>query len=253
MSFNLEGQKANPDLYYPLSPKWENLELQGYTDRGHAIFFDKETGEKYYQIQMGEEGQQFVSLILKGVIPVSDVVTVVNDDAETLYLSREINTQDYQTEVDTLDARASTQLLKIIFCDSDHIVSKKNPHNIQFTDGKFVIYDLHQAAWDFLDSPFFDKNLEATKFLSLELLQKLKSKLEAFEKQITGSEGRRFASAVYQKVFAEATIDDNAGGVIFNGDKHMEFDDVYALLLGRLHMVLSTVESRLNKRMNKKK
>lgn len=123
-NFQLESN-INPEYS---STREEMLEL--ISDNG--VYIDKESHEIFHKINKFPETQRFVSLLLKGVINVSDIVKYKDE-----YFSHEQNIQklDSSESFSEDEINADNFILTTIINDNDHYKSKNtfalNHHNDQ--------------------------------------------------------------------------------------------------------------------------
>jgi|SRR3989344_2134099 len=100
-----------------------DLAVENEKDR---IFFDKNTGEKFYKIDPDKvKFQKLTSLILKGIINVSDVVKVGND-----YYSHIQNLDNLSEREDLVaEIKADILIFSLVFGDYDHVYHETSEDN----------------------------------------------------------------------------------------------------------------------------
>ena len=122
------------------------------------VYVDTETGEKFHRIDRDGSFQKFLSLLVKGVINVSDIVKIVND-----YYTHEQNFDSIESgkENITIEMEADLFIIRCIFDDYDHNfllgphplkLKKKVEHKnliINESNSKLNFFDFHNAFYDY--------------------------------------------------------------------------------------------------------
>jgi hypothetical protein len=157
MSKELIQQKITADpSKFSLREEALDLELEG-RDKGYRnIYFDRKTGERFYKIFSYEaQVQKLLTLILKGVINISDIVKVGNN-----YYSHVQNFDNIKpgTENVLSEIEADLFIIKMVFEDNDHgyyynsvqkgaVVEHQNLR-VSKKDNKFNIFDFGATKLD---------------------------------------------------------------------------------------------------------
>ncbi len=131
--------------------------------------------------------QKFTARVLKGIIPVSDIVSVT--DSPNLYSKKLPHERIMGEAVSDADLLADTELLYQVFGDYDHLDERGSTHN--------ALIENEQVSYhDFQMTNFTSQIIALRKTHTLESLEKLLSHLRALSKRLGGEEGLHFLEAV---------------------------------------------------------
>jgi len=138
--------RHDPTMASLLTPPQDSLRVIRKNDYGRDVVAGPD-GLLLHEIIQNETDQMFLARLLKGVIPVSDIVFVKDDGR---FYSQEIPLEDVMSGADytydKVNARIDILILDLIFSDGDHSLRKRidSPvvgHNAQSDGTKTVFYD----------------------------------------------------------------------------------------------------------------
>jgi hypothetical protein len=148
--------------------------------------------------------QMLLARILKGIMPISDVVYIKNSENEGYFYSYEIPIGTEKTEFESFkEGQVCVFILRYVFGDDDHIVSRDNGEycNTVNENGDISIFDFHyfKNFWSFSD---IDIRLLKLHLLNLDLNKNdlLINKLDVLLKHISGEAGFRFLSNIVNSI-----------------------------------------------------
>lgn len=158
--------------------------------------------------------QQAIARLVKGIIPVADIVS--RRDAPEKRYSKVMPLEHIQQEDTPADVRAYLEFMSSVFGDEDRVLSESTQHNIQYENGKAVLFDF--AGFKIADAPQGLSGRSRGPH-TRESLTKLLELLSEFSKRLEGEEGKAFLNSVlrnsgvrpsdmFQTPFHEASIDD---------------------------------------------
>ena len=207
-----ERLSVNPDSYSQLPPKLEDLEFVGTVAfHSNRIYRDASSGDTYYQLnnEASPQVQAFVAKLLKGIIPISDVVSIKDAMGKEYFFSKQIHLEDYDVVSTKDEIQACTLLLQYIFNDSDHDIEIDYTHddnlNARYANGKFVFFDFG-AATNFLE--FEQHTLPGLlNYVSSEVLGILSNKLLVLKERLDGDTGKTFFDVIHKKTVATINLD----------------------------------------------
>jgi hypothetical protein len=218
---------------FPLSYSGQVKKTEGY--------IDQETGEKFYKIDsFNVSAHRLLSLILKGVVNVSDVVKVGDQ-----YSSHEQNFNNLESKEENVvaEAEADIFIIKNIFGDPDHeyypvnhfsrqkiqergVDSKLEHHNLRIneTEGKLSFFDLRSTylvedtslTEDFLElEEKFQKEITKSKFATEKnaVLDVVKKKVSILVSLFLDNEFTRFETIVKK---SEVKLKEDKQRILFN-------------------------------------
>ncbi len=190
----------------------------------HGKFADT-SGREYYRILQGPpKDQMLLARILKGVLPVSDVVYVSDmpeqiDTEGHLYLSYKMPLEDIgpsQAKYGPEEIQQDIDLLRLIFSDRDHSLYERNRpgsehNNLRSKDGRTAFFDFGVAfqnpeaygSWAYGDeSESHHQSLRAAMIerrktpIELKNIPFLRERVEALHKHLAGEYGNTFIRAI---------------------------------------------------------
>lgn len=154
---------------------------------------------RFWEIKAPSPADQlFLTRILKGVIPVSDVVY---DPASKKFYSYEMPIETVEKVPNKLDHKASIDadlfVLSQIFGDGDHEHGRKSgDKNIRDTGDAHVLYDFEFFADEFWASGNFEEIRSAIERLYPRDKEMLGNKVSQLENMLMGVEGMNFLQAI---------------------------------------------------------
>lgn len=149
--FRKKVRKSNapdPTKASILSPTADELHGTETNEYGNRVLTD-DVGRHFHEIVKRPEDQMFLSRLLKGVFPVSDVVFTSVGDYGKFY-SYEIPLSDIGSDesYDRQHAEVDCKILEIVFSDSDHVPKGRwylgeniNEQNVRSEGSKTAFFD----------------------------------------------------------------------------------------------------------------
>lgn len=213
-------ETPDPKLYSVLPPKAENLELDPNDEYGWLV--DQSTGDRYYEISQAPRTQMLVARLLKGVLPVSDVL-VVEDSAtgKVKILSKEMNLEE--TEDESCDAAhiADAYFLDFVFRDNDHGPDKNMVISEDFK--KHFLYDFGESEQIFGEDFYvsseevMNNQLQA---MPRDIQTLLRDRLQSFVGRLESDEGLAFVQAVLASIPDEGDVCSEPFEIFLNEELH---------------------------------
>lgn len=245
----MERITVNPDSYSQLPPKFEDLEYVGKEPhRGNRMYFDTSSQDTYYQLskEASPQVQEFVAKVLKGIVPLSDVVSLTDPTGNRLFFSKLIHLQDYEHKKTADEVKACMLLLKYVFNDTDHFeVSKQNEEsgNISYGNDTFVLYDFGAARYFLADGEYFYPGLLHN--IEVKVLEALLEKLTLLKERLHGDDGALFFDAVHRKTIGSLDSNDERLNRFLKELAEIESVTLYQILVNRVTTLLGLVKSTL--------
>ncbi len=251
---------GNPNNYSLISPsvklgfladeeiKQNRTRIENDEERHIRTFTDKETGEVFYEMkpESNPKAQMLLSLFLKGVVNVTDIIKVDN----VYYAHKQDFSKIESTENNIVpQLKADMLLLNLGFEDFDHkyyerstserdqIIAKQDglsEHHNLITDeanGKYVFFDFNNPSWQWLekikktrDPEMLEKIFEAkftNKYFSEdinkdEILETIKNKSTTLLNNYGNLESDAFKQIVKR---SEIELSENDRELVLNGIK----------------------------------
>lgn len=193
-------EEADPTRFSPLPLDERVMVEEGKADPNRYSPVVQHKGERFVRLAEYNHGaiQQMVALLLKGIVPVADVV---QDTTQSAHYSKVLNHSSIKDSNDSVDEfKANKEILSRIFGDGDHQYFSHDPkvpasfnHNLEHHDRAVSFYDFGRASF----YPFDFKGLFVEH--SEESARILLSKLLLLQQRISGKEGYEFLEALYAK------------------------------------------------------
>lgn len=199
-------EKADPTAYSVLPPAGAELRDTGIrldSDHEEKTLHESDRGA-FIPVDQEPVVQQFVARLLKGIVNVSDVVSVEDERGETRYFSRVMPLDKIDEPSDAAERRADAGLLATLFFDGDHgtETTSERPQlqNYREEGDKHAFYDFGIAE------PF---NSEFRRYLvphylerasDPEALAHMERKLGMLANRLAGDEGKDFVGSLISQI-----------------------------------------------------
>ncbi len=202
----MERPRAHPDTYSALPRPGAEYSVDEKVEQERTVryFTDIETGERYYEVTSSPDVQEFLARLLKGIVPVADVMSITDSTGQVHTVSREMPLNDYPEE-NSVDVFVGEILLQVIFDDGDHSV-EEDQNVVVNESGKGMLYDFEMFR-DFHEyreeglRKYIEDCLE-TYSIKNETVIVLLKKIQAIRNRICDTE---FIDALFEKSKAEPT------------------------------------------------
>lgn len=210
--------EADPTTYSPL-PLKEEGKLAGVvgTSANAIVAAD---GESFVTLMKRPELQQSFSRLVKGIVPISDIVSGVNEREKYSKIMPVENIRELSIEDDLW---AGAEFLQLAFGDWDH-----SGKNLNFKDEKLVFFDFDQI---FLGA---DMKMRYRRQHTEASLSKLQTHLDNFYERIQGEEGYKFI----ESVFKSSNLNPADYAALLNA---LTIEDVQEILLSRVNRARNLV------------
>jgi hypothetical protein len=211
---------SNPEKF-PIDPNQSSL----ITDQiPEAIFHAKEG------FREGPDQMCLVRL-LKGIIPVSDILYVKDKDGHGRFSSYEIPLAgtDNESGLSTLDrAKMDEAILSIIFNDNDHASfsfdDKKEKLNVMVDDVGYAFFDFEAFAYFWRHNSFIQDRMQAVLVnCSSDQIRFLHHRLDALIDRFDGEKGIEFITSVVSYVIKTTGLKMRVIEEADKVDKHGDF------------------------------
>ena len=179
------GERSDPTKQSALLPSGETLQKIAINGKDRDILVDSD-GRKFHEIVSSPANQMFLTRLLKGIIPVSDVLY---DSASGKYLSYVMPLADIEQSPESrLEFSADSTILAFIFSDNDHFESGPHYENRRRKDNSYAIFDFEYFS-EFNDVRLPAERLRSGMFTKREdpaSLRILLDRLERIRERCTG-------------------------------------------------------------------
>lgn len=192
-----------------------------------------ETGN-YVELRHKPAAQQFIALLAKGIVPVSDIVA--QDEAPEKRYSKMMPLERIQLETSEEQLHAYFTFMRLVFGDLDHRQFGTRQHNFVHKDNKAVLYDFGEFD---LGSPHTTIPHRRSETYSEPVLTHLSELLHDFEQRITGEEGLDFIRAALAHAHAEPSH-------ILQAPSLRDAEDVQEVLVSRVQRAQLIVANARN-------
>ena len=216
---------ADPTTYSALPPSTELTYAGTVRERGEGRNYLNKVyeaeGDTWYELAAGmsPEAQQVAARLLKGIVPVADVV-----EKDGKYYSKLMKHEDIEERISEDEARADFELIHLLLDDSDHTlvgdprnVDNGTGHNARLHDGTATYHDFSGAYFDRADPGMRRKTFTEKGYA------RLLENLARTKAQYDSPQGRTLAESMYRSA---------PEGSLPSGSK--TFDEFYELLLSRI-------------------
>lgn len=196
----IANEKADPTQFSPLPLDERLMVEEGSADPNRYSPVVQYRGERFVRLAEHNHGavQHMVTLLLKGIVPVADVV---QDTTQSAHYSKVLNHSRVESSNDSIDEfRANKEILLRIFGDGDHQYLSHDSreyalynHNLEHHDGVVSFYDFGRSVFNSYDPKglFVEHSEESARILL--------AKLSQLQERISGKEGYEFLKALYVK------------------------------------------------------
>lgn len=165
-----------------------------------SVLSSGQDNRRYWNIIDAPADQMFLARMLKGVLPVSDVVF---DESTKKFYSYEMPVERVEKTADSSEYQAHMKadrlILALVFDDRDHGVGKDHEQNMRSAKGAHVFFDFANVTDFWESSDPFRKESEINAAID-ELYPRdkeaLSQKASQLENAIKGSEGLDFLTAI---------------------------------------------------------
>lgn len=193
-------EDADPTQFSPLPLSEHFIVEEGKADPNRYSPVVRYKGERFVRLAEYNHGavQQIVALLLKGIVPVADVV---QDATQSAHYSKVLNHSKIEGGSDSVDEfKANKEILTRIFGDGDHQYLSHDPkvpatfnHNLEHHNNTVSFYDFGRASFYSFDFKglFVEHSEESARILL--------AKLSLLQQRISGKEGYEFLKALYTK------------------------------------------------------
>ena len=224
----------NPNTYSSLPPRFENLRIAPQKGGRLTRYRDESTGEIFFKITEAARTQFLVSKLLKGIIPVSDVVIVLDTETnQEIFLSKEMDLDAGEVVTDISDQQADALFLELVFNDSDHNDDLR--HNIRANKERtnHFLFDFGEADQLFGEEHAYrheSVDEEVLGIASFQVRKLLRTRIETFITSLNKEDSVDFIAkilAVIPKEPVEGDLDEHS---------------LHALLLKRAQKAIAKVQ-----------
>ncbi len=195
------NEEADPTTYSPL-PLTGSMERIADSDTLRYSPTYKQGTDEYVQLSSLREPvkQQIIARVLKGIIPVSDVVSL--KESQEVLFSKKMPLEKIEREnASSSDFLADTELMSLVFRDVDHALvpaDQDGPeylNNVTHADNRLAYFDFHtgRIGNDLLASGPVTSLMREHTFASVTLLLE---KIQLLRARIEGKEGYVFLEAI---------------------------------------------------------
>ncbi len=202
-------------------------------------------GKEYHEIKHSPELQQMISRMLKGIIPVSDIIRNENPETgEVKFYSRIMPLDQIEHSTDQEEVKADIFILKHVLGDHDRGLD----HNMLLQGGKAVYFDFENARFSIFNrtQEYIDNATESLKGTSdIGELQYIVTKLDLLNERFSGESGERFLVTLLKNSGKEKITD------LFYVSENFreEFDNLerfQSALLERIQGILAAAQKRIS-------
>lgn len=227
------SNEEDPTTYSSLNPEKGRFSIDE-----SGLVYTNTFGEKFHEITEYPLAQLFMSKILKGIVNVSDVVVIDNEDA-TKFFSKEYEVAAINEGLREDEITADLLLLRVVFNDWDH--DRYEGDNLAFDpNNKGYYFDFGRFGKE-----FFKHARKLPPNLSGETMRILHSKLLDLRKRFDIEEGDMFGSIV-RKISSDAYCNQD---IFFERafgtpDVEISVEDVRDQFVQRIDRILHDLENR---------
>lgn len=230
---------ADPTTYSMLPPEKMRTKILRTPDQMSLPVRTAE-GETYYEMDSNkgnrQEGQQAIERMLKGVLNVSDIVSLPDAEGKEKFYSLETPLKKIEQNTTKEQVAAEQMLLGYIFNSQDHSFNLMSGagNNVRFEKGKAVHFDFGDDAASFLKKPDREPLIAQLEQQDPETLAYLGDKATELRDRFEGEEGKLFLKAIIDASHTPVT-ELFGPKETFDAYKDIEpFDLVYRTLVGRI-------------------
>jgi hypothetical protein len=155
---------SDPDTFSSILPPNEQITTIGNTvtlrEAGENIvrIFHNQLTEIFFEVKFNTENQIKIVRLLKGIIPVADILKVKLPNNEALVLSKKLNLDLMEKKFDKSKIMAAIWVLRLLFDDFDHDLIRNHPVFADEESNILVNKDLNKFyLYDFEDAKFFEE------------------------------------------------------------------------------------------------
>lgn len=171
--------------------------------------------------------QQVVVRLLKGIINVSDIISIPNEEGGVTYYSHIMPLDRIQEETSEAELSADLFLMEFTFSDLDH--AQGDESNFEEKDGRIAHFDFGASQW----FPIIPEDLDEQALIDSpqETRAILSTKLRQLHEHLSGNDGKQLVRSI---------VESTGKGVneLFQywskSDAQAAFEEFYAALIGRL-------------------
>jgi hypothetical protein len=224
--------KIDPTITSIIPPASADIEQTEQNNSVHHGKFADSSGREYYRILQGPpQDQMLLARLLKGILPVSEVVYLSNvpeqiDPKGRLFVSYKMPLGDIGSSQDQYGAAEVQQdidLLHLIFADRDHtLYENEKPgsehNNLRSKDGRTVFFDFGDAFripdeygfWGYDEQEKYNQLRTAMMHRRKTLTEQehipfLRERVEMLHKSLTGEHGHAFVQAIVSDIERRGT------------------------------------------------
>lgn len=245
---DLATQEADPTTYSVLPPEQMKTKIfRSFDDLNKPVRVG--SGETYYQINDDPKGQQVIARLLKGIINVSDIISVPNQNGEEKYYSWKMPLEKIEQNATKEIVETDQFLFKYLFNSYDHLFNTSTnwANNARYEKEKISHFDFGE------DAIYFLKNPEERESLMVKLKQKrptaindLKRKVSELRSRFKGESGKNFLKSIIDSTGSPVTqiLGPRETFDVYSDIEPTEL--VYQVLVGRideLSKLLNEIES----------
>ncbi len=192
--------EADPSTYSLLPP--ENMRvkfLRGIDDIDKPL--RTSDGEVFYELDKNQnaKGQQAITRMLKGIITVSDIVSVKDGGENEKHYSWKLPLKKIKSETTKSDVVAEQALFEYLFNSTDHAFNEftGGGNNVRYENDKVAHFDFGDDAANFLRKPQNrDSLISSLEQLPSESVSTLLEKVAALHERFEGEAGKEFFSSI---------------------------------------------------------
>lgn len=179
--------EADPTQFSALNLEQEPTEIGKVPFKSNRVVTDGV--DTYFSLPDSNNSniQKFTARVLKGIIPVSDIVSV--SDSPNLYSKKLPHERIVGESVSDADLLADTELLYQVFGDYDHLDEGRSTRNTHIENEQVSYHDFQMTD-------VTSRVITLRKTHTPESLDKLLSHLRSLQRRLSGEEGQIFLEAV---------------------------------------------------------
>lgn len=195
-------------------------------------------GETYYELGGAHDprGQRAVARMLKGILNVSDIVSLPDAGGDEKFYSWKTPLKGIEQNTTKEQFAAEQMLLGYVFNSNDHLFNRMSGwvNNGRYENEKAVHFDFGEDAYNFLRKPDREYLVAQLKQQSPETVAYLNGKVSELQDRFEGEQGRTFFKAIVDAGGAPVT-ELFGPKETFDAYKDIEpLDLVYRTFVGRI-------------------
>lgn len=201
-------RQPNPNLVSPLPAALEGVPPLDEAHAPSSPVRHEVRGEVYWEILKWPETQQLITRILKGIMPISDIIRYQPDESRApRFFSKELRLSETEERAGPDEINADVFILEAVFRDDDHSFFKDSTqyqhHNLIRSGDKYTLYDFEAVRSQFFSArnPLEVQMLMINlKKLTPESKKLILQKLDLIQERVAEEKGREFLESVLANI-----------------------------------------------------